>query len=95
MDMRFRAPTTTGGWVSLGIIVVSLILGVWPVVVLFDVNVLVLGMPLLMIWSIAILFITTIAMVIINQITGDLGDVDPLDPDGTSVDADAAGGELR
>lgn len=95
MDMRFRTPTSAGGWVSLGIVAVVIVLGIWPVVVLFDRNVLVLGMPLLMVWSIAILFITTIAMVIINRITGDLGDVNPLDPNGTSVDAGQPGGEGR
>lgn len=34
---------------SLGIAAVVIVLGIWPVVVLFDRNVLVLGMPLLMV----------------------------------------------
>lgn len=79
MDMRLRTPTTARGWISIGIIFLVLLSGTWPVIVLFDANVLVLGMPLLMVWSTAILFITTAAMMIINRITGDMGDVDPLD----------------
>ena len=88
MDMRFRAPTTAKGWESLGIVAAVLIIGIWPVITLFNQNTLVFGLPLLMVWSIAMLFITTLAMVIINIITGDLGDHDPLDPS-------ASGGEPR
>lgn len=81
MDMRFRSPTTAAGWVSVGIVAAVLILGIWPVVALFNHPTLVFGLPVLMVWSIAILFISTFAMVIINVITGDRGDDDPLDPD--------------
>ncbi|SMY12011.1 hypothetical protein [Brevibacterium jeotgali] len=79
MDMSFRAPTTAKGWISIGIIVLVLLSGIWPVIALFDANTLAFGLPLLMVWSIAVLFITTAAMVVINRITGDMGDVDPLD----------------
>lgn len=82
MDMRFRTPRTTKGWVSVGIIVFVILIGVWPVIPLFNANTLVLGVPLLMVWSVAILFITTAAMVIINRLTGDMGDVDELDEAG-------------
>lgn len=82
MDMRFRTPRTTRGWVSLGIIVVVLLLGTWPVIALFDTNSLLFGIPVLMVWSIAILFIATAAMMIINRLTGDMGDIDELDEPG-------------
>jgi len=82
MDMRLRTPRTTKGWISIGIIAFVILIGVWPVVPLFNANTLVLGVPLLMVWSVAILFITTAAMVIINRLTGDMGDVDELDEAG-------------
>lgn len=82
MDMRFRTPRTSKGWISIGIIVLVLLIGVWPIIPLFDANILVFGVPLLMVWSIAILFITTAAMVIINRLTGDMGDVDDLEQAG-------------
>lgn len=73
MDMRFRGPRTARGWISLGIILVVLIIGLWPVIALFNTTALPLGIPALMLWSIFILFATTAAMVIINAITGDRG----------------------
>ena len=79
MDMRFRTPTTARGWLSLGVIGIALLLGIWPVIPLFNQNVLVLGLPLILVWSIAMLGITTIAMILVNRITGDMGDDDPLD----------------
>ena len=79
MDMRFRTPTTARGWLSLGVIGIALLLGIWPVIPLFNQNVLVLGLPLILVWSIAMLGITTIAMIVVNRITGDMGDDDPLD----------------
>lgn len=87
MDMRFRTPTTARGWLSLGVILVALLLGIWPVISLFNRNVLVLGLPLLLVWTVAMLGITTIAMILVNRITGDMGDVDPLDlPQDPSAD---------
>lgn len=82
MDMRFRTPRTTRGWVSLGIIVVVVLLGIWPAIALFDTNTLLFGIPVLMVWSVAILFIATAAMMIINRLTGDIGDSDELDESG-------------
>ena len=92
MDMRLLMPTTARGWVSLGIIVLAILLGIWPVIPLFDRDVLVAGLPLLMVWSIAMLGITTLAMVLVNRITGDTGDDDPLD-DPHADDRPAGDGE--
>jgi len=82
MNMSFRTPRTTRGWISLAIVVVVVLIGVWPIIVVFDTNSLLFGVPVLMAWSIAILFITTSAMMIINRITGDTGYGDESDETG-------------
>lgn len=79
MDMRLRTPRTARGWISLSIIVVVILAGIWPIIPLFNTDTLIFGMPLLMVWAIVILFISTAAMVIVNRLTGDMGDVDELD----------------
>lgn len=71
MNMKFRWPSTKRGWLCLGIIIGVILIGIWPIIPLFNQEILVLGLPLLMVWSIAILFITTAAMVTINLILGD------------------------
>lgn len=71
MNMNFRWPRTVRGWLCVGIIAVVVSIGLWPVIPLFNQEALILGLPLLMVWSIAILFITTAAMVAINFILGD------------------------
>ena len=94
MDMRFRTPTTARGWLSLGVIGIALLLGIWPVIPLFNQNVLVLGLPLILVWSVAMLGITTVAMILVNRITGDTGDDDPLDvPRDRPQDPQAEAGE--
>jgi hypothetical protein len=64
------------------------------VIPLFNKNVLVLGLPLILVWSVAMLGITTIAMILVNRITGDMGDDDPLDvPRDQPQDPEAGEGE--
>lgn len=69
MDMSLRLPKTAKAWTGLGIVVATLLLGIWPVIALFNKPILVLGMPLIMVWSAAMLVITTIAMVLLNVLS--------------------------
>ena len=71
MNMKFRWPRRRLDWLCFGIIIVVISIGLWPIIPLFNHETLVLGLPLLMVWSIAILVITTAAMVAVNFILGD------------------------
>ncbi|SOC40770.1 hypothetical protein SAMN05878391_1109 [Salinicoccus kekensis] len=70
MKATFKLPKTKKGWVSLGLVVFTLLLGIWPVIHLFNQDILIFGMPLLMLWSIVIIIMTTSVMMIINKIGG-------------------------
>lgn len=59
---KVRLPKTRRDWVFLGLFVLVVILGSWPVIPLFSQNVVVLGMPLLMLWSYVIVFLTCFLM---------------------------------
>ncbi|MCK1803407.1 hypothetical protein MTQ12_10165 [Brevibacterium sp. R8603A2] len=71
MNMKVRWPRTGRGWISFAIIMAVVIVGLWPIVALFNHAGLVLGVPALVFWSIVILFLTTGAMVVVNFIMGD------------------------
>ena len=71
MNMKVRWPKTGRGWLSLAIIMAVVVVGLWPIVTLFNSPVLILGVPALLFWSIVILFLTTAAMVAVNLILGD------------------------
>ncbi len=62
MKAKVKLPRSRRGWVFLGVFVVVILLGSWPVVPLFNRNALVFGMPLLMVWSVAIVFLSSFAM---------------------------------
>lgn len=70
MKATFKLPKSKKGWLSLSLVVLTLLLGIWPVIHLFNQEILIFGMPLLMLWSIIIIFITTAVMVIVNKIGG-------------------------
>ncbi|WP_085993253.1 hypothetical protein [Oceanobacillus senegalensis] len=70
MKAKFKLPKTGKGWFSVGLIAFVIILGSWPVVHLFNQEIILFGMPLLMVWSIFLIIITTFAMVLINRIGG-------------------------
>jgi len=70
MKATFKLPKSKKGWLSLGLVILTLLLGIWPVIHLFNQEILIFGMPLLMLWSIIIIFITTAVMVIVNKIGG-------------------------
>lgn len=71
MNMKVRWPKSGRGWLSLAIVCAVLIVGLWPIIALFNSPALVFGLPVLLVWSIVILFLTTAAMVAINFIMGD------------------------
>ncbi|WP_156290594.1 hypothetical protein [Oceanobacillus salinisoli] len=70
MKATFKRPKTSKGWLSLGLIAFIILLGSWPVIHLFNREVIVFGLPLLMVWSIVLIFLTTFTMLFINKIGG-------------------------
>ncbi|CAM4270405.1 DUF3311 domain-containing protein [Lacicoccus alkaliphilus] len=70
MKATFKVPKTKKGWISLGLVIFTLLIGIWPIIHLFNQEILIFGMPLLMFWSIIIIIVTTSVMVIINKIGG-------------------------
>lgn len=70
MKIKFKYPKTKKGWFSVGLIVIVIALGSWPIIHLFNKNIIILGMPLLMVWSIVLIILTTLAMIIIDKIGG-------------------------
>lgn len=70
MKATFKLPKTKKGWFSLCLIALVIALGSWPIVHLFNKKIIVFGFPLLMIWSVVLVFLTTFSMVIINKIGG-------------------------
>ena len=72
MKATFKHPKTLKGWFSISLITFVIILGSWPVIHLVNKEIIVFGLPLLMVWSIVLIFLTTFSMVLINKI----GDAD-------------------
>ncbi|GGJ42036.1 hypothetical protein [Virgibacillus salexigens] len=70
MKSTFMLPKTRKGWISLALIVFVIILGSWPVIPFFNKETIVFGMPMLMLWSIVIIVITTSTLWFINKIGG-------------------------
>lgn len=70
MKSTFKLPKTKKGWFSVLLVVLVIAIGCWPVINFFNKEVLVFGMPLLMFWSILIVFLATLTMVIIDRIGG-------------------------
>lgn len=66
----FKLPNKGKGWISLGLIVFVIILGSWPVIPLLNNETIILGMPILMTWSVFIIFLTTFIMWFITKIGG-------------------------
>lgn len=70
MKSTFKLPKTGKGWFSVFLIVAVIAIGSWPIINIFDKEVIFFGMPLLMFWSVAIIFITTAVMIFIDFIGG-------------------------
>ncbi|GGC76355.1 hypothetical protein GCM10007216_03630 [Thalassobacillus devorans] len=70
MKATFKLPKTGKGWFSLGLILVVIMLGSWPVIPLVNNETIILGMPILMTLSVVIIFVTTFTLILINKIGG-------------------------
>ncbi|TRM12049.1 hypothetical protein FH966_10345 [Lentibacillus cibarius] len=70
MKATFKHPNTKKGWFSVCLIAFVIALGSWSIINLFNKEIIVLGMPLLMVWSIVLILLTTFAMIIIDKIGG-------------------------
>lgn len=54
MKAKVKLPKSRRGWVFLGLFVAVILPGNWPVVPLFNRNVLLFGLPLMTVWSLVI-----------------------------------------
>lgn len=70
MKNTFKLPKTGKGWFSVILVAMVIALGTWPIINLFDKEIIVLGMPLLMFWSIVLIFLSCLAMIFIDYIGG-------------------------
>lgn len=71
MKATLKLPNKAKGWFSLGLIVFVIILGSWPVIPLLNNETIILGMPILMTWSVFIILLTTFIMWFITKIGGE------------------------
>jgi hypothetical protein len=62
MKAKIRLPKTRLGWTFFVLFIFNVLIGIWPIVPLFNQNAIVLGLPLLMLWSYLIIFTTTFLM---------------------------------
>lgn len=60
-------PTTAAGWLLLLAFVAIVAAGVWPVIGWVNRAVLVLGVPLIVVWSYAIIFASVVLMLVANH----------------------------
>ncbi|UJL47450.1 hypothetical protein KFZ58_06090 [Virgibacillus sp. NKC19-16] len=70
MKATFKLPKTKKGWFSVCLVAFVIALGSWPIIHLFNKEIIVLGMPLMMLWSIVLIFLTTFSMILIDKIGG-------------------------
>lgn len=70
MKNTFKTPKTGKGWLSVFLIFFVIAIGSWPIILLVNKDILILGMPLMMIWSVMIIFLTTFMMIFIDKIGG-------------------------
>jgi len=70
MKAKFKLPKTSKGWLALAVIFIIVLLGSWPVIPLLNNDAIVLGMPILMTWSVMLIFLTTAVLWGINKIGG-------------------------
>lgn len=67
MKATFRTPKTHKGWIGLFAILTVVILGSWPVIPLVNHETILFGMPILMVWSIILIFLTTGILMALNK----------------------------
>lgn len=70
MKSTFKLPKSKREWLSLFLIIFTIILGSWPIILLLNTTTIIFGLPILMIWSIFIIFFTTFVLWFINKIGG-------------------------
>ncbi|MCM5705051.1 hypothetical protein [Larsenimonas salina] len=68
--LALMRPSTRGGWLCVGLFLMVIVSGLWPVVTWVNRPVLVAGLPLLAVWAYVIVAASTLAMVIGNRICG-------------------------
>lgn len=68
MQFRTRRPRTARHWLAIAVVVVTMLLGLWPAIVLFDTEQLIFGLPALVTWSVIVTVLTSVAMVIVNAL---------------------------
>jgi hypothetical protein len=68
MQFRTRRPRAARHWLAIAVVVVTLLLGLWPTVALFNTEQLIFGLPALVTWSVIVTVLTSAAMVIVNAL---------------------------
>ena len=68
MKMGIRWPDSARKWVCFGLVFGVIVIGVWPVIPLFNSDTIIFGMPVLMVWSVVIVILTTAVMAACNLI---------------------------
>ncbi|MDW0113112.1 hypothetical protein QT711_07930 [Sporosarcina saromensis] len=68
MKATFRTPKTKKGRFGLLAILFIVLLGSWPVIPLLNNETILFGMPLLMVWSVFLIILTTTTLVVLNKI---------------------------
>ncbi|KZE36876.1 hypothetical protein AV656_13930 [Bhargavaea cecembensis] len=67
MKATFKTPKTYKGWIGLFAILTIVLLGSWPVIPLLNHETIVFGMPILMTWSVILIFLTTGILMLLNK----------------------------
>ncbi|MCM3088312.1 hypothetical protein [Bhargavaea ginsengi] len=67
MKATFRTPKTYKGWIGLFSILIIVLLGSWPVIPLLNHETILFGMPILMVWSVILIFLTTGTLIVLNK----------------------------
>lgn len=70
MKPTFKLPKTGKGWFGLSLIIFDLIIGCWPIILLFNKKTIVFGMPIMMTWSILVIIFTTLTLLVLNKMEG-------------------------
>lgn len=70
MKNTFKLPKTGKGWFSVILVAIVIALGSWPIINLFNKELIIFGMPLLMFWSIVLIFLSSLVMLFIDYIGG-------------------------
>lgn len=67
MKATFRTPRTKKGWFGVIAILTVVLLGSWPVIPLLNQETILFGMPILMVWSVLLIIITTVTLMVLNK----------------------------